>query len=200
MRKTCILLVMLGALTACNNNKGTEPVKLDPDSKIYISCQTSKADENGLETAEYIVRNCAYMRVKPIKEGAVGRMDLGLYEDNYEAHRDLANNRFILYGSDAVTEEGQPGIFFQFEDVTFSVAKINGKRVHPFETPGTQLDQIGEDTIAYIPNAIIKKAQEDIMQAIAEGDSQKAYQIMMDGFVFIPIKDGAEWRRLEGKE
>lgn len=202
MRKIMILLVMLGAFTACNTktDREKEKVKLDPDSKVYISCQTTKADENGLETAEYIVRNCAYMRVKPAIEGAVGRMDFGSYEDDYESHRDLANNRFILYGSDAVTEDGQPGIFFQFEDVTFTVAKFEGKRVHPFETPLIPIKQIEEDTVAYIPNSIIKKAQEDILQAIAEGDSEKAYQIMMDGFKFIPIKDGAEWRRLEGKE
>lgn len=201
MKRLFIALLALGVLASCDNKKDTpkEEVKLGSDSKIYVSYQATKADENGLETAEYIVNNCTYMRVKPLNENSTGGMNLGSYENDYESHRDLANNKFVFYATDAVDEEGNPGMFFQFEDVTFTVAKFEGKRIHPLETQGIQFDEIDEDTVAYVPNAVVMKCREAILAAIAKGDREEAYRVMMEDFVFIPIKDGAEWRRLEGK-
>lgn len=201
MKRLFMSLFILGALASCDNKSDTpkKEVKLGSDSKIYINYKATKADENGLETAEYIVQNCTYMRVKPLYEGAIGGMNLGSLEHNYESHRDLANNKFVFYGSDAVTDEGEPGIFFQFEDVAFTVAKIKGERVHPMEIQGIPFDEITEDTIAYVPNAVVMKCREAILAAIAKGDREEAYRVMMEDFVFIPIKDGAEWRKLEGK-
>lgn len=57
------------------------------------------------------------------------------------------------------------------------------------------------DTLAYIPNAVLREAEAKIMAAIEKEDYERVYQIFLDAYQGIPIT-GAEWRALkaEGKQ
>lgn len=204
MRKIMIVLLSFVAITACNNktpDKPKEEAKLDPYAKLYVNYQATKADENGLETAEYIVRNCAFLRSKIMPDWGGnftnGLLDIGSQEHTYNIHRDFVNYRFVFDGVDAVTEDGQPGRFFELADVVFTVAKFDDVRVFP--TDIKTLEGLQHDTVAYIPNTVMLKIKEDILTKIKEGDIEACHKILEKDFVFIPIKDGAEWRSLEGK-
>lgn len=52
------------------------------------------------------------------------------------------------------------------------------------------------DTIAYIPNAVLRAAETRIKEAFAKEDYTTCYHVFDSAFVFIPI-NGAEWEVLK---
>jgi hypothetical protein len=55
---------------------------------------------------------------------------------------------------------------------------------------------IGRDTIAYIPNSVMKLADDSIYSAFEKKDYTTIYSLFNTAFTFIPIT-GAEWRALK---
>ena len=79
--------------------------------------------------------------------------------------------------------------FIEAEDVV--LCKITRVGEVPFQTEVV-------DTIAYIPNAIIRDAEEKIKTAYTGENEAAVYALFMSAYKFIPIT-GAEWRALENK-
>jgi hypothetical protein len=52
------------------------------------------------------------------------------------------------------------------------------------------------DTIAYIPNSVLRNAELQVKAAYANGDYTTVYKIFNEAFTFTPIT-GAEWRALK---
>lgn len=76
--------------------------------------------------------------------------------------------------------------FLDAEDVVL-------ERILDEHTPQERLD-----TIAYIPNKLLRKAAEDITNAYNRGDFDTVYKLFNDVYRFIPIT-GKEWRELKAK-
>lgn len=197
-----VTLLTLGALAACDNNKTPEKpkeaVKIDPGAILYVNPAPTKADEP--YTAEYIVTNTAFVNRYLISYDLHGQMSLGLSENDYLSSRDLINHKFIFSGTDVVKEDGTPGSFFNWEEMTFTVAVVDGKQVHPIEGGVIwHLNDLVEDTIAYIPKAVARKCKADVLAALEAGDLEECYRIFKEDFVFKPIENGAAWRKLKAE-
>ena len=217
MKRLFITLLTVGALVSCsetNTNNTTKdpiekPVKIDPNAILLVNSNTTKADENGLETAEYIVRESAFLSRAFLKEDGsldlVGKIDLGIHEDNYSGSRDLENFRFKFSGFDVIENDTTLGNFFMRIDVCFSVALVNGVRVHPKEilsalrANNLGLGDIVEDTIAYIPNSVAESCKTKIREAFAAGNFEEVYRIFENDYHFLPIENGAAWRKLKAE-
>lgn len=199
MKKMMVTLLTLGALTACDNSKTPEKPKefiLDPGATVLVNGKESKAET---ESLEYIVKNAAFINRGFLNEDGTikvyGRSDLGLQEDIYELSRDLTGYKFKFFGSDVIVD-GKPGPFFEWVDMTFTVAVFDGKRVFP--TDITTLEGMTEDTVAYIPNAVAKACKENILKALEADDLEECYRIFKEDYTYTPIT-GAELRRLKAQ-
>ena len=211
MKKLMIMMLMLGAFASCTKNTKTPEVpetpekptiKLDITTPIYVNYKetATKADGNGHESAEYIVKNVAFVGFKALYDEESGRYsgnytNLGLDEEWYNDRRDFENNRFVFAGGDAVNPDGTPGDFFYFDNIVFTICVLNGKRVFPLDVKTFDCQH---DTVAYIPNAVMDEIRAEIKQGIAEGDLEKCKRVFNEKFVFVPCT-GAEWRKWETK-
>lgn len=200
------MLLMIGALVSCGDktpdkpDKPKEPIKIEPNTILYVSPASTKADEEPY-TAEYIVTNSAYINRYAISYNLRGQMALGLFEDSYPLFRDMVNYKFKFSGDDVVKPDGTPGYFFDWEEVTFSVAVYKGERIHPTDIGMLKLPigEITDDTIAYIPNAVVRKCKADVLAALEAGDIEECYRIFNEDYVFKPIESGAAWQKLKAE-
>lgn len=62
----------------------------------------------------------------------------------------------------------------------------------------TYCKNMGRDTIAYIPNTILREAEKNIKEAYAQGDYETCYKLFDTALSFYPIT-GAEWRALKAQ-
>ena len=67
------------------------------------------------------------------------------------------------------------------------------------EASGCVLETIKGDTIAYIPNAVLRDAESRIKALFNAKDYQPIYKIFNDAYTFIPIT-GSEYRELESEK
>ncbi len=67
------------------------------------------------------------------------------------------------------------------------------------EATGCVLETIKGDTIAYIPNAVLRSAETRIKALFNAKDYQPIYEIFNDAYTFIPIT-GSEYRALESEK
>ncbi|MCK9629462.1 MAG: hypothetical protein M0R37_12840 [Bacteroidales bacterium] len=99
--------------------------------------------------------------------------------------RDTVNIRLLMFGRDIIDQFGNyvPD-FIEGNDFV-----IRRNLATPIQTPIW-------DTIAYIPNAVIKSARATIQKAYAEENYTEVYRVFNEAFTFIPC-GGEEWRALK---
>lgn len=183
MKRIFVLCGMVALLAACNkeDNNG----KLDPNAMIALNPAPGvKADDPVHLTAREIVEQTAYLSA----EDRDGQPDCRRGFADHQ--RDLVNNRLLMYGTDIIDQNGEyvPG-FIESKDAILI-------RHLPSPDPNEKV----RDTIAYIPNSVLREAEMKIKAAYDQGDYATCYSLFDKAFTFMPIT-GAEWEALkaEGK-
>lgn len=179
MKKLIILLVAI-SLLSCKDNKDQEQKRIDKNSTIALNSQIAKSDSPTHRSPRFIVDSTTVIQVNG---GAMGFS---------EKQRDTINNRLLVWGFHVITEQGELELkFIGSRNVVFEYWPGEGK-------PGFDSDNILRDTIAYIPNSVLDKAEAEIRAAYDAGDFETVYTLFQDAYTFIPIT-GAEWRALKAQ-
>ena len=186
MKKILFLLLIIPLVFACEDPKEVEPFKLDTDATIrLIPASSTKSTRSATLTDLEIVQQATDIFFQWNGE-TLGR--------GFSAEQRSVSTTppfLSMYPIDVVlpeTGELNPH-FIEAEDVV--LCKITRVGEVPFQT-----EVVG--TIAYIPNAIIRDAEEKIKTAYTGENEAAVYALFMSAYKFIPIT-GAEWRALENK-
>lgn len=98
--------------------------------------------------------------------------------------RDLVNVKLLMYSGDVVGQFGEL-VTGWIESRDIVIVRSNW-------------DLTIKDTIAYLPNAVVAKAEKDIKAAYALEDYEACYTLFDQAFRFVPIT-GEEWRALKAE-
>lgn len=105
-----------------------------------------------------------------------------------DAHRDEANLRLLMWGTDIIDQNGSYVIDF-IEGRDFVIRR---RLNNPTEWPPVF------DTVAYIPQSVIVAARNHIRTAYDQGDYRTVYDLFDNAFTF-RATTGAEWRALKAQ-
>lgn len=177
----CAIALCAIAITSCKDDK--KGGKLDPNAMISLRPAA------GVKAAE----NPEHLTAKQIVEQATG---IGYWNRAITTHnalgrgfapvqRDIANLRLLMWGIDIIKRDGSYAPdFIEAEDVILDKWDQSTNKI--------------TDTIAYIPNAVLRTAQPLIKSAHAEGNYTECYRLFDQAFTFIPIT-GKEWLELKAQ-
>ena len=124
--------------------------------------------------------------------------------------RDTVNPALKLLMKDVVYttfEDEKPlleGFFLTLRDVVFcrDLYVANGDTTfcgYEKDYSGPLVNPTQMDTIAYVPNAQLERAEPLVRAAFAKGDYEACYKILEKAYTFIPIT-GAQWRKLKAQK
>ncbi len=168
------------AFTGCNDE--TTNGLLDPNATIKIRPALVNDHLSSLRSANHLTG----LEIVQLTDGMYFQYDSVTYERGFSpAQRDTVEPCLKMWATDIIDQEGN--YHPRFIEATDCVLI----RIH-------NLDQESEwiDTIAYVPNDVLRNAQAIIKPAYDTGDYATCYQAFDSAFVFIPIT-GAEWRALK---
>lgn len=200
MKKMAFALILFACLTSCDNNdnKGL----FDPRTPIVLSgAQTRSTDDSVFS----IVKNSMYLQWRDTMDigwtASFGTGESYLYENGLT--RDFANKRILFAGIYVIftvpdTDYHRPGDFLNnAKDVVFSqLLDSTGAVIDPQTLVWEELYKVRRDTIAYIPNRILKSAQDAINTAYYADDFTTCYKLFEESMFFVPIT-GQRWRELK---
>lgn len=183
MKHLITCAVALFAITACNTQKN-EPwndsamVSLSPARGVIIGKADDLPDNPERLTALEIVKQTELITWRnPSMTHFPSRW---VNDDS----RDLENVRLLMYSSDVIAQTGDLNESFLIaEDFVF--ATINER-------------QEVVDTLAYVPNRVLREAAVKIRAAYEAKDYQTCYDLFEKAYTFRPIT-GAEWRDLKSR-
>lgn len=218
MKKLLYLLVAAVAFTACSSdepapiNKG----KLDPNAFVRIEAQKGVKSRSKESTDDYsaldIARFGMAMEYRSEWSG-VEKVKEYQSQKTFGEQRDTIsdNPALLMFGTDIIDSEGRFNKSFLFgRDVVIFGVRYKGKLTtygdrHSYqeEDPDNSLDlliakQGVKDTIAYIPNAVMREAQVRIEKAYNDGNYTEVYRLFHETFRFRPIT-GKKWRELKAQ-
>lgn len=180
MKQLFILLFAVAAFMGCEKEKDNF---LDPNAMIAINpAPDIKAETNPKHlSAKEIVEQATILSFWNISEGA-----FMAYEREFGAHqKDFSRHRLLMAGTDVIDEFGKLNLWFiECKDILIEAWYDRGK------------PEFRKDTIAYIPNAVIRAAEVKIKEAYANKDYKECYRLMDEAFTYTPIT-AAEWRALK---
>lgn len=206
-RNIYLLLIAMTAVFISCDDKNNKPGFLDPDSKISLQGMNTLTRADNIDTIDIIIRHCDNVRFR--SDGGFPTMTSLPFGEYYygemnSMRRDFENKRFLWSGGYVIETDpdvpgwSQLGLFItDAEDVVFAVPVDNntGEWIDLSDPLWSQYS-CHFDTLGYIPNRILKKAQQDIQEAYASGDFETCYRLFDTAFVFIPIT-GERWRALK---
>lgn len=182
--KTLSIVTFLAVLTAasvalfsCNDSKSGKG-KLDPSAKVYISAapgvrSVADSDKPGHLSAREIVRQAQGMCFNETHS-------MGVEDWN----RDTVNNRFMYHGTMIIAQNGTLDTGF-IDAVDMVLVTLTH-------------DLLPLDTIAYLPNQVLRDAGKVIRAAYEREDYAACYSLFEKAYTFIPIT-GEEWRALKAQ-
>lgn len=185
MKKLILLLAACAAFASCKkeNNNG----KLDPNAMVALNPApgTRAYDSENPEhlTARQIVEQATGLmtwnrKIQPLRALARG------FGPSDSRFRDYENNRLLMLGTDIIEMDGQLiTSFLEGEDIY--IMRVND----PFTDHETL------DTIAYLPNAQLRAAEQKIKAAYASEDYTECYRLFNEAFTFYPVT-GAEFKEM----
>lgn len=174
------LMTLTVLLQSCEKNDGG---RLDPEATLAINApkETKANEDTPFEerwTPLEIVKGTSAIQTKM---GCMGIPDVS---------RDTVNQRIVLMSFNIIDSRGAlVDLFIGSRDVVFEHWVNEG-------TPEFDPYNIIRDTIAYIPNAVLGKAQQEIEAAYQAEDYATCYKLFEEAYTFYPIT-GAEWRALK---
>lgn len=185
MKRILFFLIAAATTIACSKEDGRIT---DPNAKLSLrpaAGVTLKAGTPTHLTAYEIVKRTTSIAF--INEKVY---NLPLSRGFGDDQRDFVNNRLLLFATDVINSDGSlkldfiEGKDFVLREMYFS-SEINTNKI---------------DTVAYLPNSVVRDAETAIKAAYNSGNYKECYRLMDEAFRFTPIT-GAEWRVLkeEGK-
>lgn len=175
MKKILLLGVIL-LLSSCGKDNDNNNGKWDPNAMISLRAAQSVRAAGHLTPLEIVEKTLEMQWYMPNGEGKTAR-------GFSEPQRDFTNERLLMWGTDIISQNGQYETdFIEGSDMVLIM--------------GTVLER--GDTIAYIPNSVLRAAAKIIKPAFEAGDYATCYKTFDEAFIFIPIT-GAEWRALKDK-
>ena len=186
MRKLLLFLTLILAFTSCK--KSEDMRKVDPNAVILIrpdkamKTRSSEGNDKHLSGLE-IVKQTDYIDFYSNYFDNFRRDPAGNFGRGFaETQRDYDLPALKMWGIDILLFDGQMRKDFikGFDHILISIRE----------------DRITLDTIAYIPNEVIRLADIAIEKAYNEGNFPEVYALFNDAFTFLPIT-GEEWRELK---
>lgn len=196
---TVIALAII--LSSCKKEDNTAPERIALNGVTSLKNNRSTSD---LKQLNWMVKHVSEFRSVGFSRG---------FNHNPKGHpfaqRDTINGRLFFFGDDAIggihaNEDGLGYFLANAKNVVFKVTFDSEGNIWGdwsesedkfMSTPGaTMID----DTVAYIPNAVIEKTRREVLEALKAGDNQRCYELFDKAIVFIPIT-GAEYRELEAR-
>ena len=217
MKKLVYILLAAVAFTACSSdepapiNKG----RLDPNAFVRIEAQKGVKSRAKESTDDYSALDIARfgMAMEYRSEWS------GLEKvKEYQSQKTFLNQRdtisdspaLLMFGTDIINSEGRFNKSFLFaRDVVIFGLRYQGKLTtygdrqaeddDPEKDLGMLIGKQGvKDTIAYIPNSVMREAQGRIEKAYNEGNYSEVYKLFHETFRFRPIT-GRKWRELKAQ-
>jgi hypothetical protein len=188
MKKLFILASLVLFFAACEKTflmDSTATISIRPDLSAWDSPQRVKGEDQPA-ASEYlspleIVRQAVGISFQNVALFGNQAADRGFAD----MQRDTISDPpcLLMYGTDIIRQSGEytPEFIEGTDCILFRA--YNNKR----------------DTIGYIPNSVMRQAEELIKVAYAANDNLEVYRIFNEAFTFLPIT-GAEWRALKASE
>ncbi len=182
MKKLLLLLIVVLAFGSCEDK--TKNMVWDTDATVLIrpakGVKTRANTEHltGLEIVEQTSTMFYYTNYSDNKYREKASLFARGFSDN---QRDYQLPALKMWGTDIILWDG---VMRKDFIKGFDFVLVRG--MHEDET----------DTIAYIPNEVIRTAELGITKAYESGDYEAVYQLFDNAFTFIPIT-GAEYRTLQ---
>jgi len=186
MKKIILLFLVSVLFASCGkDNTPASTGKWDSNAMINLrpAAGTKALGDSMHLSALEIVKQTA--NLKFINVAVYGNQVVG--RGFSEVQRDTVSPMLKMWGTDIIDQEGNyvPD-FIEASDCVL-------QRIFNGDKPNMVID-----TIAYIPNSVLRLAESQIKTAYAVKDYTTCYKIFNDAFIFIPIT-GKEWRALKAQ-
>lgn len=198
MKTTLLLLGACLILAACKDNK--KGSTLDPYARITL---------NGTTAASAVAKIAPPASPYSIQTVARWAMDMALYSPvkgqatsrGIYSRDEVAGKITIGDMRDVVDTDGEGGYklgWIVTEGIYDVVcrANYNAQNLDEWGDPLKDMFSNKWDTIAYVPNSVIRRAEVAIKTAFDAGDYDECMRLFEEAYVFIPIT-GPEWRALK---
>lgn len=181
MKKTIFILLLSSILVSCSTNDEPKSQKWDSNAMISLRPYAGTRSTSHLSAID-IVKQTTNLKFT-YKGEFYGR-------GFADAQRDTVSLMLRMWGTDIIDQEGK--YVPDFIEATDCILQ----RVINANKPNMVID-----TVAYIPNSVLRDAEARIKIAYEKLDYTTCYQIFNESFTFIPIT-GNEWLALKaiGKE
>ena len=187
MKKLLFLVLLVATLVACDKeDEKADKFFIKPDAMILIkpaqNTTTTKIISSEHLSAKEIVKQSVMIVFYNKEMYGNQPLDIGFSD----MQRDTTSNPPMLkrWATDLINRDGEGNYYLVLDLITgenFVFCRvINNTR----------------DTIAYTPNAVIRKMEQDIYTALTQQDTTLAYEVFNNGFTFTPIT-GEEWQALK---
>ena len=217
MKKIIYILFAIVAFVACSNDEPApiDKGRLDPSAFVRIEAQKGVKSRSKESTDDYTALDIARfgMAMEYRSEWS------GLEKvKEYQSQKTFLNQRdtisdspaLLMFGTDIINSSGRFNKSFLFaRDVVIFGLRYQGKLTtygdrqaeddDPEKDLGMLIGKYGvKDTIAYIPNAVMREAQGKVEKAFNDGNYTEVYKLFHETFRFRPIT-GRKWRELKAQ-
>lgn len=208
---TFVVLLALGAyvLSSCEKDKGLlkSDATISLREKAGVRKSSTRAEDAHFSAANIVKYTDQMFFINKTLYPNSDRVARGFAD----GQRDVAGERLMMWGDDVIYNGNIINDFIGGQNVVLVCARTendgtlmtpprddSGYYVNGREYTYAQDGAIIFDTIAYIPNATLRKAYTEIHAAFDREDYTTVYQLFDDAFRWIPIT-GAEWQALKAK-
>jgi len=192
MKNLIFVLLLIPALFSCS--KDETDFKADPLATVLIkpailesnTLRSGTSDSTHLSALDIVKKTTAlqYYYIDSVLNQGVVKAERGF--DKLQRDTISSTPCLKMWATDIILEDGKlEYAFIESKDcilLNFDL-KISGAK---------------RDTIAYIPNAVLRAAETQIKALYAEKDYEAIYELFNDAYTFIPIS-GAEYKALKAK-
>ncbi|NCB68480.1 MAG: hypothetical protein EOM47_06490 [Bacteroidia bacterium] len=185
MKKILFITVLAAIFAACESNepkafsiKDTDMISIRPAASAANTPQKVKADDIHLSALEIVKQTTEISYIWAEISKPVGRSFAKEQRDTVSTPPKL-----LMWATDVIMLDGTLQTdFITATDVVLVHYELN--------TPTKR------DTIAYIPNQVLRSAETAIRAAYETKDIEECYRAFNEAYTFTPIT-GAEWRALK---
>ncbi len=186
MKKLLFIALVAIAFVSCGKDEQSA-FKVKATDKISIKAASNVAKSSIQKVSSVYIHLSALDIVKKTTEISFYRNGIKYGRSFTNEQRDSISTvpKLLMWATDVITLDGQlQPDFIEATDVVL---------VH-YDNSNVNL----RDTIAYIPNSVIRSTESAIRTAFADKDINACYTLFNDAYVFTPIT-GAEWRALKAQ-
>ncbi len=203
--RNLILLFILNLILCCSNDKDNGI--MDANYKMSVYGRNLPTRSN-MDSVEMVLRNAYTVRWNAHDGTIWWGFSLGTEEQFYDGggcQRDFENRRFLFSGEwviIATYQDIEPQLGWLIttgHDVLFIGIRdtITGEFFDIQHGDWATIpNRCVDDTMGYIPNAVMSSACAKIIEAYNKKDYATCYRIFDTAFVFVPTT-GAKWRALK---